>query len=211
MKDSAVVGFLNKMTDLIVLNIIWILCCLPILTIGAATTAMYYVNITSIRQGDGYVVRRFLKSFRQNFKQATLLWLLLVAVCLLAVFDFMFWYRQGSGLGKIMIVLSMAVVIVLFLISLYLFPVLAKFEGTLRETIKNSAVFSVGYLPYTLITAALTLGFLYANYVTLVANAISLFIGFALLSYLKAFFFYKVFMNHMDERFDDFLQDGSGE
>lgn len=211
MKDSAVVGFLNKMTDLIVLNIIWILCCLPILTIGAATTAMYYVNITSIRQGDGYVVRRFLKSFRQNFKQATLLWLLLVAVCLLAVFDFMFWYRQGSGLGKIMIVLSMAVVIVLFLISLYLFPVLAKFEGTLRATIKNSAVFSVGYLPYTLITAALTLGFLYANYVTLVANAISLFIGFALLSYLKAFFFYKVFMNHMDERFDDFLQDGSGE
>lgn len=59
MSNSPVIAFLNKMTDLILLNVIWLLCCLPVVTAGAATTAAYYVSITSIRCGDGYVVKRF--------------------------------------------------------------------------------------------------------------------------------------------------------
>ena len=54
MSNSPVMAFLNKMTDLILLNVIWLIACIPVVTIGAATTAMYYVCIVSIRQGDGY-------------------------------------------------------------------------------------------------------------------------------------------------------------
>lgn len=67
MSDSPVIAFLNKMTDLILLNIIWLLCCLPIVTAGAATTAAYYVSITSIRCGGGYVVRRFFFQLQEKF------------------------------------------------------------------------------------------------------------------------------------------------
>ena len=90
MSDSPVIAFLNKMTDLILLNIIFVICCLPVFTIGAATTAMYYVCIISIRQGDGYVVRRFFESFRRNFKQATLLWLPMLVIWLVMGFDLFF-------------------------------------------------------------------------------------------------------------------------
>lgn len=66
MSNSPVIAFLNKMTDLILLNVIWLLCCLPVVTTGAATTAAYYVSITSIRCGDGYVVKRFFQ-FPEKF------------------------------------------------------------------------------------------------------------------------------------------------
>ena len=71
--NSPVMSFFNKLTDLLFLNILWLVCSLPIITIGASTTAMYYVSITSIRMGDGYVAKRFFKSFVDNFKQATII------------------------------------------------------------------------------------------------------------------------------------------
>lgn len=66
MSDSPVIAFLNKATDLILLNFLWILCSLPVITAGAATAAMYYVCITSIRCGDGYVAKRFFKALSRT-------------------------------------------------------------------------------------------------------------------------------------------------
>ena len=206
MSNSPVIAFLNKMTDLILLNLIYIVCCLPIVTIGAATTAMYYVCIISIRQGDGYVIRRFWDSFRKNFKQATLIWLPLLVITIVMGFDLFFWYQMGTGFSKIMFVLSAIVAFMIFIVGLYIFPVLAKLEGNVKITIKNAAAFAVVYFPNTIVLILFTGGFLYANYVSLGMNAISVFIGFALLAYMKSFFIYKVMMNHIDEKYDDFLE-----
>lgn len=207
MSDSPVMAFFNKLADLILLNLIFIICCIPIVTIGAAVTAMYYVCIISIRQGDGYVVKRFFESFKRNFKQATLIWVPMLIIAIIMGFDLFFWYQMGTGFSKIMFVLSMIVEFMLVTISLYIFPVLAKLEGNIRTTIKNAAAFSIGYFQYTVILILFTGGFLYANYVSLVMNAITSFIGFALLAYMKSFFIYKVMMNHIDERYDDFTKD----
>ena len=149
MSDSPVIAFLNKMTDLILLNMIYILCCLPIVTIGAATTAMYYVCIISIRQGDGYVVRRFFESFKKNFRQATTAWLGMLVIGIILAADMLFWYRMNTGFAKIMFVLSAIVGFSVWIIGMYIFPVIAKLEGNMLRTIKNSAAFAVGYLPYT--------------------------------------------------------------
>lgn len=204
MSNSPVVVFLNKVTDLILLNAVYLICCIPVFTIGAATTALYYVCIVSIRQGDGYVIRRFFKSFKENFTQATVIWLIMLTVSLLMGFDLLFWSRLGTVFSKVMFVLSATIAFMLFIVCLYVFPVLAKLEGCIRTTIKNAAVFSAGYLPYTIILLVLTGGFLYANYVSIGMNAISLFIGFAVLAYIKSFFIYKVMMNHINEKYDDF-------
>lgn len=205
MSNSPVIAFLNKMTDLILLNVIFLLCCLPVVTIGAAVTAMYYVCIISIRQGDGYVVKRFFQSFRSNFKQATLLWLPMLLIGLFLGFDLLFWYQIGTGFAKIMFVLSAIVAAVFIMIGLYIFPVLAKLEGTILQTIKNAAAFAIGYLPYTLILLLLTGGFFYLNVISLGMNAVTVFIGVAGLAYVKSFFIYKVMMNHIDEKYDDFI------
>ena len=93
MSNSPVIPFLNKMTDLIILNVIWLLCCLPVVTVGAATTATYYVSITSIRCGDGYVMKRFFASFRKNFLQVTPVWLCILLCSAIMTADMLFWYR----------------------------------------------------------------------------------------------------------------------
>lgn len=207
MSDSPVIAFLNKVTDLILLNIIYVICCLPVFTIGAATTAMYYVCIISIRQGDGYVVKRFFESFRRNFKQATFIWIPMIVIWVVMGFDLFFWYQMGTGFSKVMFVLSAIVSFMLLIVCMYIFPVLAKLAGNIKATVKNAAAFSVGYFPYTIILLLLAGGFIYANLTSVGMNAISLFIGFALLAYVQSFFIYKVMMKHIDERYDDFYNE----
>lgn len=204
MSNSPVIAFLNKMTDLILLNVLWLLCCLPVFTAGAATTAAYYVSITSIRCGDGYVIRRFFGSFKKNFRQITPIWLAILVFSLIMTADMLFWYRQGNTFGKTMFIIS-GVVAFLFLIwILWIFPVFAKLDGKTGELLKNAVAFAIGYLPYTAIILVITGVVMYANLVSLIANSIMLFVGFAVLFYVQSFFFYRVFMNHIDEKYDDF-------
>ena len=70
--DSPLFSFLNKVADLILLNILTMICCLPIITIGASMTALHYVVLKMVRDEESYIVRSYFKSFRQNFKQATI-------------------------------------------------------------------------------------------------------------------------------------------
>lgn len=204
MSNSPVIAFLNKMTDLILLNILWLICCLPVVTVGAATVAMYYVNITSIRCGDGYVIRRFFQSFRKNFRQATLVWIAVIVCGVIFAADMLFWYQMGTNLGKMMFIVSAVIAFMLLIWVLWLFPVIAKLEGSIYTLAKNAVAFALGYLPYTAIILVITVIAIYANIVSIVANSIMLFLGFALLSYVQSFFFYRVFMNHIDEKYDDF-------
>lgn len=204
MSNSPVIAFLNKMTDLILLNVLWIICCIPVVTAGAATTAAYYVSITSIRCGDGYVLRRFFSSFKKNFRQITPIWLVLFVCSLILAADMLFWYRMNTGFGKVMFIASAVVAFLLLIWAMWIFPVFAKLDGKTGELLRNAAAFAVGYLPYTAIVLVITGVAVYANIVSLIANGIMLFIGFALLTYVKSFFFYRVFMNHIDEKYDDF-------
>lgn len=204
MSNSPVIAFLNKMTDLILLNVLWLLCCLPVFTAGAATTAAYYVSITSIRCGDGYVIKRFFGSFKKNFLQITPIWLVILFFSLIMTADMLFWYRQGNAFGKTMFIISGVVAFLFFIWILWIFPVFAKLDGKTGELLKNAVAFAIGYLPYTAIILVITGVVMYANLVSLVANSIMLFVGFAVLFYVQSFFFYRVFMNHIDEKYDDF-------
>ena len=73
--DGPVFRFLNKMADLCILNLIFLLCCLPIITIGASVTALYSVTLKMSRDQEGYIARSFFKAFKANFKQATSIWI----------------------------------------------------------------------------------------------------------------------------------------
>jgi len=204
MSDSPVLAFLNKLTDLILLNVLCIICCLPVVTIGASITAAYYVCIISIRNGDGYVTKRFFKSFKENFKNATIIWL--IEAVLIAIFfvDIRFWQVSELPFSKMMFVVSIVMAIIVGLVASWIFPVIAKLDGGVLDTIKNSAKFSVGYLQYSVIINGLNALFIWANLHSVTMNAVSLFVGFAVLIYVKSFFYYKVFMNHIDESYDDF-------
>ena len=72
--------FLDRLWDLIVLNVLFIITCIPLFTVGAAISALYTVTMKGVRKEDSYIVRSYLSAFKENFKKSTILWLLMIAV-----------------------------------------------------------------------------------------------------------------------------------
>lgn len=151
--DSPIMRVLNRVADLMILNLLMIVCCIPIITVGAAYTAMHYVILKMIRGEEGYLIRGFFKSFKENFKQATLIWLLMLLVIVVYVGDAVIFSFSGITFPKAMVIAVIAVGVILFLISMYVFPLLARFENSIRNTIKNAALIAVGNLPKTILMA----------------------------------------------------------
>lgn len=149
--DSPVFSFLNKAADLIWLNILTFICCIPVFTVGASMTALNYVVLKMVRNEEGYITRSFFKSFKQNFKQATIIWLILLVVIMILAGDF-YILRFALFEFPTWIKVALLAVVVLFLISvMHLFPALAKFDNTIKNTFKNSFLMGILSLPKTIL------------------------------------------------------------
>ncbi|MCM1122723.1 MAG: DUF624 domain-containing protein [Eubacterium sp.] len=151
--DSPIMRVLNRVGDLLILNFVMIICCIPIITVGAAFTAMHYVILKIIRGEEGYLVKGFFKSFVRNFKQATLIWLLMLLVIVIFIGDAFIFGYSGVTFPKPLVITVIAVAVVMFLIAMYVFPLLARFDNTIRNTIKNAAILAVANLPKTILMA----------------------------------------------------------
>ena len=88
--DGKFLNIFNRITDLVVLNLLWILCCLPIFTIGAATSALYQVTLQMAEDRESYIAQSFFHAFLENFKQATASWLICLAAIAYYLCSFIF-------------------------------------------------------------------------------------------------------------------------
>ena len=79
---------ISKVTDLVILNVLYLLCCIPIVTIGAATTGLYYVALKMAENSEAYIFRSFMKSFKENFRQATVIWMIFLCLGVFIALDF---------------------------------------------------------------------------------------------------------------------------
>ncbi len=140
---------LTFIADVVILHFLWLVCSLPLVTIGASTTALYYTMMKRIRTNEGQVTSNFFQSFRQNLRQGVALWLIAAAVAAILWLDFNFCFTWGGTAGKVMLAGCALLLVPCWMVLLYLFPVLAKFEGTLYTTFKNALLMSVRHLPLT--------------------------------------------------------------
>lgn len=187
---------LTKATNLVVINLLWLLCCVPVITVGAATTAMHAMVLQIDDGGAGDMCRGYFRAFRSSFLQAVSVWagLLLFAVLVLAE---LFYYIHGPKEGKWVLLLPMVINLFILFTAVYIFPVLAYFQDNLITAIKRAAFLSVAHLPYTiciLVISVLPIGFLwlFAGFMK-IASYIMLVIGFALCAWMKSWFFKKMF------------------
>ena len=144
------------------LNLLWFLCSLPIVTIGASTTALYYASLKLVREEDSSLTRQFFRSFRENFKQATVLWLILLGVGLFLGADgYILYHLRLSAAGPLAVMwtLILAVVIaasvVYVIVLLYVFPLLASVCNTNRAMLKNAFLIGTHYLVATILVVAI--------------------------------------------------------
>lgn len=149
--DSPVMQALGKMADLMWLNILTLICCIPVVTAGASLTAMHYMALKIVRNEECYITKGFFKSFKENFKQATLIWLLMVIVIAVLAGDFIIMKYSGMTFSKALQIVIIAVGVLFLFTAVFVFPVLAKFDNTLWRTIKNAFLMSIMQFPKTIL------------------------------------------------------------
>lgn len=148
--DSPVMRFLSRMADVFWINLLTFVCSIPIITIGASVTAMHYILLKMVRNEEGYITKSYFKSFKENFKQATGMWLIFLVLFGALAFDLYAVRQLGASFPKAMVI---AIYVALFVISgiyLWAFPLLARFENTIRGTLRNAVILTVASFPRTL-------------------------------------------------------------
>jgi uncharacterized membrane protein YesL len=131
-----------------------VILCIPVVTIGPANTALYYATVKVIRRERGYLFREFFRSFRLNFKRGAIIGLILTVMYIILGLDlFTAWTAFTPNASMNSIFFGIYLVITFFLISftIYVFPVLSRFDLTLKQLIKTSLFMSLKHLPYTIV------------------------------------------------------------
>ena len=140
------------------LNLLWMICSLPIITIGASTTALYYACLKIVRDEDFDAGRMFFHSFKQNFKQATVIWLIMLAAGIFLGGDGYILYHLRSNstgamavLWTLLLAIIIAAAVIYVIVLLYVFPLLASVENTTFAMLKNAFLIGTHYLFSTIL------------------------------------------------------------
>ena len=155
--DSPFMKYANKFADLVFLNIVTVICCIPIFTIGASLTAMHTIVLKIYRDEESYVIRGFFKAFKENFKQATIIWLIYLLLIIVLVLDFVYIKDYDLDLPKIInYALIFIAIIGAFSLS-WVFVLQSRYENKVFITIRNSLVVGASQFLYSIIMIILSI------------------------------------------------------
>ena len=151
------------------LNLLWFVCSIPIFTIGASTTALYYASLKLVRGEENHIGRQFFHSFKENFKQATVLWLILLGIGLFLGADgYIVYHLRASSTGTaavlwtLIMALLIAAGVVYVIVLTQIFPLLASFSNTNLAMLKNSFLIGTHYLFATIMVFAVHFAMFFA-------------------------------------------------
>lgn len=198
--DSKLMQAMGRIGDLVILNLLFLVSCIPLFTIGAASAALYTVCFQMGTEKESGIFRVYARAFRENFKQGTVVFLLLALFLLAGFFDTLLlsslagWLRYGCILTTLLLVLAV-------LMYSYAFPLLSQFSNGIRATLKNALFLSLGYLPRSLLIAVvnvfpLALALL-DPYLFLQMGFLWVFLYFSAAAYLNSLLLKKVFARYL--------------
>ena len=199
--DSPLMQGLGKLADLMFLNILTLICCIPIFTVGAAWTALYYMTLKIVRDEEVYIARDYFKSFRQNLKQATAVWLLQIFVTAILVLDYYLMYNDEvkSGFPLVLQVMLMVVTVIAITTFMFVYPVMSKFENDLKHTLKNAFLMGVMQLPKVILMVILWIAPLVISVVAFQIFPLVVLFGMSLPAFTSSLMYNK-FFQRMEDR-----------
>ena len=156
--ENPFIQFLVRVGDLMILNLLFILCSLPVVTLGASLTALHRVTQNMLFEQEEPLIKAFFRAFRQNFKQSTLVWLVELVVIVSLVCDVLLVMAYfNGGLAKAMYILVAVLAILVAGVFSYLMPLIARYENGTRQQVNNAVVLAIIKLPKTLLLMLLNL------------------------------------------------------
>lgn len=201
---------MNRVADIFILNVLFIICSLPIVTIGASATALYTVTLRIVRDEESYIVKGFWKAFKDNFKQSTIIWLIMLLVGAFLGVDLYLTSVMESSLMNIFKYIFYFITFLYVITLSFVFPVQSRFDNTIKNTIKNALIMGIAhFLPWTILIVVLNaLPILLALYFTtmFLAIGIPLFLlcGFGAIAFFNSKMFNRIFKKYIpSEETDD--------
>lgn len=159
--DNIVFRTIGKIADLVWINILTLVCALPVITGGASLSAMYYLLMRMAKNDEGALTRGFFRVFRENFKKATKVWLgvlVILAFYLYNIYLLNAGILDGYGvLKKVSLVLILAALLLLAMIVNYVFALFARYENSVKQTLKNAVLLTFGFFPRSLCMVIISL------------------------------------------------------
>lgn len=185
--------FLTKLGDMVILSVLTFFMCLPVITIGPSITALYYVALKTVRDEEGYVFKSFFKSFKQNFLQGFLLEVILAVLCAVYYFDYGILNNWIAAEGSVVAILIRAMLIGFMLVtlvaSMYVFPILAKFENKTLRICMNAIMMGIRHLPSSIMMILITAALAFVTYM----YPIALIFTIGAMAFLNSFLLNRIF------------------
>lgn len=155
--DAPIVQAVGKVGQMMITTVTWLICCLPVFTVGASTAAMCRMMF-NLREDKYCGFREFFRAFRDNFRKGTVLWLLLVACgAVLAAAFYLTVLVENSFLRMAVLVLFCLFFFLVYIAAVYAFPLTAYFENTVKGTVLNAVAMGLSNLRQTIFAIALTM------------------------------------------------------
>lgn len=151
--DSRFMRIMSRVADLVLLNLCYLLTCVPLFTIGAASAALYTVCFRFGTDEEAGVIRSYFRAFRENFKRGTGVWLIVLLCGGAALVNAWVFYAMPGGLRFLSVLFAILLVLVLLVFG-YAFPLLSQFADGVWPTLRNALILSLGYLPRSLLITA---------------------------------------------------------
>lgn len=197
--DNPFFSGLNKIVDAFFLSVIFLITCLPIITIGPALTALYYATAKSLRRDRGYISKEYFKAFKVNFGQGVISGLIVTVAAFILVIDWNYAKRLHNNVGVVLFTIFTALIVILFCISIYVFPVLSRFKTKTLHLFKTAFFMSMRHLPSTILMAIIVLFFVLLVYLF----RIPILFAPALCALVVSFLMERIFKKYMPEKSED--------
>ncbi len=195
--DNPIMRGMGRLADFIILNLLWVVCSIPIITIGASTTALYTVMLKLVKNEEGYIAKGFLKAFKENFKQSTIIWIIFLLISIVFVVDFASIKLMSDKIGGILQILFLFMGALLTAWMVYAFALQARFVNTVKNTLKNAMILVFAKLPFTVLIVLLTVGPVLMTFLTVRTLVIGVmvwfFAGVSLVAWLNSYLLRFVF------------------
>lgn len=152
--DSPLYKFMNRLMDVFKLNCMWLLCSLPIVTMGAATTAAYTITLKMVKDEEGYIAGPFWKEFKANLKKGSILGVIGMVASYAVYLDFQL-YHAAKHHNIMFLIIGVVGVYLIFMHMVYAFPLMARYENSIINTMRNSYSIAAKFLGRTVFLAVL--------------------------------------------------------
>lgn len=192
----------NKLGDIIIANLLFLLCSIPLITIGPALTALYHCTLRIVKGNNPGTAKVFFRAFKENFRQSIIIWAVFLCLLLILLLNIRFLLSTDNSYGQIFLYLTMGILVLVIIGAIYIFPVIAAFSNSLKNLLRNSYIFAFMHFPSTAAVTILSILPMYMTYQDL--NLLPLyafcwfFFGFALTAWINSFFFYRMFKPYLE-------------